>query len=665
MTERSLTLWHVADAPEPVRFAAAELGNYLRRVSPVEPTVAVAPAGAWDQLELRVGRASGSPAALGPLAPELATRVRPVPAAHAVTPGVDAFLWRTGGGWLSLAGTNGRSVLFAAYDVLEELGCRFYGLQPEDEVIPNLTADELFGFLSTPAEVFEQATFPYREHDLLEMVDLATTVREVNHIARLRMNVFLFSFDDFLLNRELWQVVRRQVIPEIVRRGLLVGVGEHGAYPLLLPPERYAAEHPDWYVERQGQRRPGFRVYDERTGALVGRYQFCTEHPEARAAFLDNLEQFLRDNPEIQVLYPCPEDVAEWCGCPRCSAIPVSERYMSLDNAIAERAARVRPGIRVIHLVYANHIEPPEAARPSPHLDVDFAPWGRDFRIPFSALGPGSPVHYMPAGVPPYTELADRWAAICRETGAGFIKHCKWMRYRWLTFRLLPLPHLQADLRHFRGLGAGGFDFQMEQEGFWVKHLNSYVVARLAWDLEQSLDGLLDDYFHRYWGSLGPAIHEVYDDLARALPDLRYARNPTYLIGIRPGRAVPPADQLTADERYLAEALVGLTKCARRAAALRREGTGDDTVERRLAKLEEAIAGAIAGLEVSLAITRFHLARGSANARSALAEARIAHDRFVAFQMPERIQAGTLWTGRWSRDELLAAWERELAGVGE
>src|SRR6185312_2757400 len=98
------------------------------------------------------------PQAEQPLTLELPPRIRPVRPTHAVTPGVDAFFWRTRNGKVTIAGTNPRSVLFGVYDLLEEFGCRFYGASPDDEVVPRL-ADRPFAH---EAERFEQATFPFR-----------------------------------------------------------------------------------------------------------------------------------------------------------------------------------------------------------------------------------------------------------------------------------------------------------------------------------------------------------------------------------------------------------------------------------------------------------------------------------------------------------------------
>jgi hypothetical protein len=659
----AMNVRHSASAPEPVRFAASELAAYLGRMTG-QPVALVEglPAGG-SELELRAGpglplggTAGGAASAPAGMAAELAARVRPLPPPYAARPGADAFLWRTGAGEAAIVGTNPRSVLFGLYDLLEALGCRFFGASGDDEVVPGLTDDPF----ARAGERFEQASFPFRERHFLEAsrrpdgrIDVEAARREIDFAAKRRMNGFSFHIEDFAPDPADWRVVLEELVPEVARRGLMPGLGEHGGYPLWLPPERYAAEHPDWYAEVNGQRVGSFRGQ--------GRYQFCTEHPQALATFLDNMVDFLRANPAIQIMHIAPEDVGRWCECARCAPIPVADRYLRVDNAIAERVLAVRPDVWVTHLVYANHAELPVDERPSPRLNVSFVPFGRDYGHPF--VDPRANMRF--SAHPWSLELIQAWARLCAETGAGFVEHSKAFRNRWTTFRLLPLPHLAADLRWWQSIGAGGFNAPQEGEGSWVKHLNSYVLARLMWDLDGSTEALLDDYFERYWAGLGPSVREIYQAIAEALPNLSYSRNqPALLPNRSPGIRPPPEEQWAPDAAYLEGAIERLGRVGPRLAALRASGAPEPAVGRRLARLADAVEGALAGLAVSLEIRRFLLARGTPQAGAGAARLRAAHDRFAALQTPERLAAGTLWTGAWRRDETLAEWEREVGSSG-
>jgi hypothetical protein len=261
-------------------------------------------------------------------------------------------------------------------------------------------------------------------------------------------------------------------------------------------------------------------------------------------------------------------------------------------------------------------------------------------------------------------ELIESWSRLCREVGAGFVEHLKAFRHRWITFRLLPLPHLEADLRWWHDLGAGGFNAPQEGEGWWVKHLNSYVLARLMWDLDESVEALLDDYFSRYWSGIGPDVRRIYEESAAALPNLSYSRNqPALLPNRSPGVRLPPEEQWAPDIVYLERAIEKLASVRQRVSTFGDPTTVEPLVQRRLAKLDQALEGACASLAVSLAIRRYLIARGTSRAAAVAREARAAHDAFAAVQTPDRIAGGTLWTGRWRRDETFAAWEREASAV--
>jgi len=331
---------------------------------------------------------------------------------------------------------------------------------------------------------------------------------------------------------------------------------------------------------------------------------------------------------------------------------------MRLDNAINELAHRVRGDLSVTHLVYANHAEVPTNELPAPDLKVSFVPFGRDFSRPIT--DPRANMHF---GAHPWSlELIEEWARLCEARGAGFIEHTKGFRQRWITFRMMPLPHLQGDMRWWRSIGTYGFNAPQEGEGWWTKHLNSYIFARLMWDLDESVAAMLDDYFERFWAGISSQIFDIYTQISDALPNLSYARNqPAHLANRARGLRLPPATDWAADATYLERAIAQLQGVTRGVAALRETARLEQPVARRLEKLGDALEGAIASLDVSLQLRRFLLARGGPNAEAAAADARAAHARFVGMQTPRRQQDGTLWTGQWRRDEAFADLERETS----
>ncbi|MBD3177141.1 MAG: DUF4838 domain-containing protein [Armatimonadia bacterium] len=443
--------------------------------------------------------------------------------------GDDAYTVRTGDGTAVLSGGSPRGLLFAVYGFLHtHLGCRWYGPYGGDQIVPADKADALERLLGTPSAATEDPDFAFRMREFrdfrpdVEGID-DRIIAQVDWWAKLGMDCFLLNF--YLAHNERrWERWRETLIPEIARRGLRLGIGEHGSYALFLSPARYAADHPEWYCEIDGQRLGGFQM------PKGGQAQFCTTNKGAVATYTENLLAFAAENPEISVFYPAPNDVAGWCQCATCREIPIADRYLGLTNAVAEALERDRPDARVIHLAYANHREPPERTVPHPMVDVDVACWGRDFAYPLRDP------RTMPER-PDYMHAFERWIEICRSAGgeSRVLYHCKLMRGLWLGPHLLPLEVVDDDMRFVHELGIEGFDFPLAFDGIRTRALNAYAIARKCWDVETDVDTLVDEHFSLTYGEHANSALEACRGVDRAFDDLRYGSS-TALV---PGEGLP------------------------------------------------------------------------------------------------------------------------------
>ena len=494
---------------EPVRFAAEELGRYVALASGAR--VIVREDAALDgraTLTLDVSEGARGAAPRFPVsAHEEAYRI------HSTPHGGRVF-----------AANSPRAALYAVYDFLEtELGYRWYFPYPEDGFTPAIAAAALAARLAESTVDREtQPFFSFREREFRDVSPMTAStddriVQQIDWWAKLRMNRFLINFR-YAANPELWTRWQRRLIPELRRRGLLLGLGEHGSYPLFLPPERYAAAHPEWYCELDGKRIGAMHTPSGEEA------QFCTTHPGAAAAYLENFAAFVRAHPEVDFYYPAPNDVGRWCECASCAQWSIADRYLRLNNQVAEMLARVKPGTRVMHLAYSNHRLPPEHTLPHAMIDVDVACWGRDFSYP---LGDA---RTMPED-PDYLEVFRRWAEICRRQPAGsgtrLLYHWKIMRHYWLGLHLLPLQVIDADFDAIRTLGIDGFDLPLGYLGIWTKALNAYVAAHKTWNPDLPAAALTARFMTDYYGAWSEAAHRIYQDVAEAFRDRRYGRSLT------------------------------------------------------------------------------------------------------------------------------------------
>lgn len=536
----------VPHAGETVDFAARELRDYLIRVTGRPVTLV---------------RQAGLPSA-SLLIRDCGTGRISLPSA--VTPPAEAdsyVLHCDRPGSALLAGGSARGLLFGVYGLLEEfLGCRWYGPYEGDEVVPYGGPDPLERLITTTRTMRRSPGFAFCMREFRDLWPAAEEVdaRIVDQIAwwaKLRMNCFLFNFH-FAHNGPLWERWQSTVLPEVTRRGILLGIGEHGSYPLFLNPGRYAEAHPEWYCEIDGHRIGGFSV------PSGGSAQFCTTNEAAVETYVANFVEFARAHPAISVYYPAPNDAGGWCQCARCSTIDISDRYLALTNRVAEALTAYRPDVRVIHLAYANHREPPREVTPHHAVDVDVACWGRDFSYPLTdpRTMPGQANHL---------DAFYRWIEICRgaataEGRSRVFYHCKLMRHMWLGPHLRPLDAIDTDIPAAHRMGIEGFDFPMGFPGIRTKALNAYAIARKCWDVRADTAGFVDEHFALAFAGAATAARHAYEAVDSSFTDLRYGRSV----------ALVPADGLPADTWLLrpdAASLETVTQVREAAEAARRQ----------------------------------------------------------------------------------------------
>ena len=555
-----------ADPPVPVAFAAQELSRYCEAIfGRTFPQHRVTHLPSSSVLVLARERTALSiPTEL------LSTGARS---------GGDGFVVRALPDGIVIAGGSARGTLFGVYTFLERaLGCRWYTPDPEDQVVPRHDIGVLKRILARGLDVAEQPDFPFRMRefrDVRPMVDGTDEriVQQIDWWAKLRMNCFLINFG-YARDKRVWERWKERLIPEVKRRGLLLGIGEHGSYPLFLNPADYAAEHPDWTCELGGRR----------IGRMItpgGRQaQFCTTNEAAVKTYLANFVTFARQNPEIDVYYPAPNDNGLWCECETCRRLSVADRYLMLDNRVAEALVGVRADYRTIHLAYANHRSPPETTRPHPNVDIDVACWGRDFAYPLS--DPRTMPHRAE-----YLSVFSDWQKLCKANHSSrLLYHCKFMRHLWLGFQLLPLRVVDEDMPYLRDLGLSGFDLPLGFVGIWTKALNAYVVARKCWDADADSAGIVEEYFRDYYGGHASEARGAYERAAAALSNLRYGSSLS--ITWRRDLLIPNASSNPEALAYAAQAEQGLAE----ALALTRVALRQADVEperSRLRKLETAL----------------------------------------------------------------------------
>ncbi len=475
--------WWGREQPEIAEFAAHELQRYLSMAHCSGP--AVAPGGVArdshsEQAVWSVLVIANTDAALHSLEQPDAILAKwlqqggKFPAAS----GQDAFAVHRLSDMTVLTGSNPRSVLYAAYAFLEELGFRFFApnfhfYQGTAEYIP----DEV-RIASVLQDMDQKASFHYRRLYVEEGWSFNETnlVQLIDWMAKRRLNVLVYPYNyqnEGVVTYDTW---RETLAPELERRGIAVEVGGHG-YASWLSPGQY----PDYYI-------PGYNVFD-------------VANPEAVRTYVENVIGYLRERPEIRIFDAWPPDAAQWPPSVVERFGSIADAEASVVNQLVAAALSRLPGVQIERIAYIPATEPPGVGQmhDSANVVVDIAPYDRSYRMPIFDHGAEKNAYY--------DGLIRRWTAVY--SGAvGIYEY-----YRKYSWHSLPNNFLQligVEIPYYHAIGASGMGTYAEP-GDWITYeAMHYLTAELSWNTNLDASGWIDSYCAARFGSAADPVRRYF-----------------------------------------------------------------------------------------------------------------------------------------------------------
>jgi hypothetical protein len=142
----------------------------------------------------------------------------------------------------------------------------------------------------------------------------------------------------------------------------------------LIPPEKYFADHPEWFSEIKGR-----RTHENA--------QLCLTDEAMRTELVNNLKEQLRLNPRATIASVSQNDCFNPCTCARCSAVDTEEGSPSglllrFVNAVAAEIQKEFPRITIDTLAYQYTRKPPRITRPRPNVIVRLCSIEGSFSVP-------------------------------------------------------------------------------------------------------------------------------------------------------------------------------------------------------------------------------------------------------------------------------------------
>lgn len=514
-------------APAPVRFAADELQRYLAEISGARLPIALDSDG--DRV-ICVGESRSLAADLERLRADLGDR------------GEEGFLVRTAGKRLILLGNSPRATLYAVYHFLEKhVGCGWCA--PGEDCIPRrptVRLPSLDDRVGPPAMAMRQIIlFPYGGQWL--------TKNNLPHTDWLAKNRFNWAHPapngpySWERNQS-----RRIFVPEVEKRGLMLEVGGH-TFNTWLPPDRYAAQHPDYYALLED----GTRATQSTEKAGL-----CLSHPDVPGLVAANINQWLDENPEVDAVDLWHNDSWTYCHCPQCTPktaqaadarLAYTKTYIRFVHRVAGLVAQRHPKVLVNLLAYAHTTDCPPGAEPlGENVLVGLCLFPRPSQRTMRPLetSPQKLDSNLRLQIPAWRKLA---------------KH--FYIYEYYTFSdqqkiWSMVSMLCQDIPYFQRCGVDGISSDQWGPGWYP--LNMYAFGKLTWNPRLKPEEIIDDfcmkYYGRsgrtmaaYWGLLEEGLRESWD--TQSLIDWRDAKRLDLL-----KQAISQADNETIARRIQATA---------------------------------------------------------------------------------------------------------------
>ena len=252
----------------------------------------------------------------------------------------------------------------------------------------------------------------------------------------------------------------------------------------VLPPKKYAKDHPDWYSEINGKR--------------TGGGQLCVTNPEMQKEYIKNTLELLRQNPDCGSIQVSQNDTGEKTVCTCKSCLEFKERegswagpYIEFANIVAEAIEKEFPNVFVDTFAYMFTRKAPNTVRPRKIVIVRLC----NIECAFNR----SLVDQTYSLNRSFSNDVKEWSKIA--SGQLYL----WDYQANFTSYMLPHPNIHVfaeNMKMFLDAGAIGVFEQgdsMCYAGDFCQ-LKCYVTSHLMWDPTKDLQKLIDEFLNGYYG---------------------------------------------------------------------------------------------------------------------------------------------------------------------
>lgn len=426
-----------------------------------------------------------------------------------------------------------RGTLYGAYRFLEELGVRWFLPGPKGEVVPKSETLELTAF-----SLIEEPTFDLRQ--------FGTVSWDSGKLRRSR----LYHKDEY---RSLgWDPAG------VLHRHWLLRVRASSAWyafnhrPKRLQWEqRFASTHPEYFALRAGDKRDLAPDSRGQTGHLCytddGVYRqtladidafFAGKSPRDAGISADEWNTAACYGNTVSLL-PHDSFTPKACRCAGCRSLthpnaPHWQQHSDLVWQFVDRAARAveqrHPGKVITCLAYSSYTEVPRQISQLPdNVMVGICPYS--LNKTFNLLNDRRYSAYM--------SLVKRWAAVNQMPLLFWEHHLIRSSTYAETLYGVPSHYPHFFGRYFRDISKYGrmMHMQCAVDSVVFEHLNRYIGFRVMFNPQENVDGILADYYRKFYGPGAALAEELLSDIERrSVAIARAVEGETRWVNIEPDR---------------------------------------------------------------------------------------------------------------------------------
>lgn len=403
-----------------------------------------------------------------------------------------------------LSAGSDRATLYAVYDFLERLGCKwlapdFEFYQAGAEVIPNQKQLN-FDLENT---VIEIPVLEYRKLDVSGSRTLTGDKLEklIEWMPKLRYNTLRFNFDR-------WERFRLAVTPHLKKRDIFIEVGGHGYQHFLnedMENGTLFQQYPNWFGKDSTC-----------TSSPSNRLVFNTENPQALDFFTNNVIKYLKDRPEIDIFDSWPPDVGRWQDCPDFEKFGTpQERQVRLSNYVYQKIKNVLPDMKMEIIAYSFALFPSEKTDLNKDILLEICPINQSFEKQIYTPSISTNREYVQA--------IKEWRG---EFNGSITLYSYYRKQAWRSAPVIIPYYMQQDMQWFAKVPLQGIACYAESNDWYTYEVNHYILGKLAWNPDVNVNSLLNSFFKsRYGVEYGKAAssYELLEETVRVYGSIPFS----------------------------------------------------------------------------------------------------------------------------------------------